>query len=72
MREPTLFARIGWMTFYNGAREERPQGGGSYNRTNIGSERSTSSPSKSISMGLSTGAGRKAITYDASTARQKR
>lgn len=38
MREPTPFARISWMQFYNGPREERPQGCGSNNRKHLGSE----------------------------------
>jgi hypothetical protein len=38
MDQRILFARIGWMTFYRGAKEERPLAGGSYNKENIGSE----------------------------------
>jgi hypothetical protein len=33
-----IFARVGWMRYYNGAIEERPRGGGSYNKGNVGSE----------------------------------
>ena len=35
-----LFARVGWMRFYNGPipGDDRPIGGGSYNKTNIGFE----------------------------------
>lgn len=35
-----LFARIGWMTYYDGPQpgDERPKGGGAYNRKNIGHE----------------------------------
>ena len=35
-----LFARVGWMRFYNGsvAGDERPVGGGRYNKTKIGHE----------------------------------
>ena len=35
-----LFARVGWMRFYNGSvpGDERPVGGGSYNESNIGHE----------------------------------
>ncbi len=33
-----MFARIGWMTFYAGAVDEKPTGGGSYNRDRVGSE----------------------------------
>jgi hypothetical protein len=38
--EPVLFARIGWMKYYNGpiTGDERPKGGGKYNRTEIGNE----------------------------------
>lgn len=38
MGQRVFFARIGWMTFYRGAKEERPLGGGSYTKENIGSE----------------------------------
>jgi len=35
-----LFARVGWMTYYSGPQEgdERPKGGGAYNRKNLGHE----------------------------------
>jgi hypothetical protein len=35
-----LFARVGWMRFYNGPMpgDERPGGGGSYNKEHIGAE----------------------------------
>jgi hypothetical protein len=33
-----LFARIGWMKFYTGAVDEKPIGGGSYTKDQIGSE----------------------------------
>jgi len=35
-----LFARVGWMKWYRGpqADDERPIGGGSYNKTGIGGE----------------------------------
>jgi hypothetical protein len=36
-----LFARVGWMTYYNGPNQvgdDRPQGGGSYTEKNIGNE----------------------------------
>lgn len=38
--ERVLFARIGWMTYYSGSQEgdERPVGGGKYNKTNVGHE----------------------------------
>lgn len=38
--EPVLFARIGWMKYYNGpmAGDERPRGGGKYNKTGVGNE----------------------------------
>src|SRR5208282_3711898 len=38
MTSNVLFARIGWMKFYAGAIEEKPIGGGSYNKEHIGSE----------------------------------
>jgi hypothetical protein len=38
MNRRALFARIGWMTFYTGAVDEKPIGGGSYNKEQIGSE----------------------------------
>jgi len=40
MNEPILFARIGWMTYYNGpqAGDERPKGRGKYNETGVGHE----------------------------------
>jgi hypothetical protein len=38
MDRKVLFARIGWMKFYTGAIEEKPVGGGSYNKEHIGSE----------------------------------
>ncbi len=38
--EPVLFARIGWMKYYNGPMigDERPRGGGKYNKTGTGHE----------------------------------
>ncbi len=33
-----LYCRIGWMNSYRGASDERPQGGGEYNKENIGHE----------------------------------
>jgi len=38
--EPVLFARIGWMKYYKGPMtgDERPQGGGKYNKTGVGNE----------------------------------
>ena len=40
MNEPILFARIGWMEYYNGpqADDEKPKGGGKYTETGIGHE----------------------------------
>jgi hypothetical protein len=40
LREPVLFARIGWMKYYNGpiSGDERPRGGGKYNKTGVGNE----------------------------------
>lgn len=40
MTDPILFARIGWMTYYRGpqAGDQRPKGGGKYNRTELGHE----------------------------------
>jgi hypothetical protein len=40
MLNPFVFARIGWMKFYSGklSGDERPIGGGSYTRKNIGAE----------------------------------
>jgi len=40
MPDPFVFARVGWMKFYSGKQsgDERPIGGGSYNREKIGSE----------------------------------
>lgn len=55
MPERTLFARIGWMQFYNGARDERPRGGGSYNRTHIGSELFNFQPVKGYLYGFVNG-----------------
>jgi hypothetical protein len=40
-RQRVLFARIGWMKFYDGVKpgiDEKPVGGGSYNRTHCGEE----------------------------------
>ena len=62
MRRRILFARIGWMTFYNGARDERPQGGGSYNTKNIGSELFNFKRVKEYLYGfVKAGSGRRAI-----------
>lgn len=38
--EPVLFARIGWMKYHNGPMigDEKPRGGGKYNRTGLGHE----------------------------------
>jgi hypothetical protein len=38
--EPVLFARTGWMKYYNGPMtgDERPRGGGKYNKTGMGHE----------------------------------
>jgi hypothetical protein len=38
--EPVLFARIGWMKYYKGPMtgDERPKGGGKYNKTGLGHE----------------------------------
>jgi hypothetical protein len=33
-----VFARVGWMDFYNGTYSERPKGGGKYNQGEIGHE----------------------------------
>ena len=40
LSEPVLFARIGWMKYYNGPMmgDERPKGGGKYNKTGVGNE----------------------------------
>ena len=40
MDEPIVFARIGWMKYYNGpqADDERPKGGGKYTETGVGHE----------------------------------
>jgi len=40
VRQRVLFVRIGWMTFYQGPQpgDERPSGGGKYNRENVGHE----------------------------------
>lgn len=40
MVEPIIFARIGWMKFYEGERDDdpRPIGGGSYNKDHAGAE----------------------------------
>lgn len=38
MNKRVLFARIGWMPFYAGAQDEKPIGGGKYNKEHIGSE----------------------------------
>jgi hypothetical protein len=38
--EPVLFARIGWMKYYNGPMigDERPIGGGKYTKIGVGNE----------------------------------
>ncbi|MBR0452277.1 MAG: hypothetical protein IJI78_09825 [Oscillospiraceae bacterium] len=33
-----IICNVGWMNSYNGSTYERPRGGGSYNKTNIGHE----------------------------------
>jgi hypothetical protein len=38
MPRRVLFARIGWMTYYSGLDDERPIGGGSYNKNRYGGE----------------------------------
>ncbi len=38
MTQRVVFGRIGWLPRYNGVREGRPKGGGSYNKTNLGNE----------------------------------
>lgn len=40
LSERVLFARIGWMKYYNGPMtgDERPKGGGKYNKTGVGNE----------------------------------
>jgi hypothetical protein len=40
LKEPVLFARIGWMKYYNGPiiGDEKPRGGGKYNKTGVGNE----------------------------------
>lgn len=39
-KQPVLFARIGWMKYYNGPLigDEKPRGGGEYNKTRLGHE----------------------------------
>jgi hypothetical protein len=39
-KTPVLFARIGWMKYYNGPQsgDEKPTGGGKYNKANLGHE----------------------------------
>jgi hypothetical protein len=40
LKQPLLFARIGWMKYYNGLLrgDEKPRGGGKYNKTGVGNE----------------------------------
>lgn len=40
LKQLVLFARIGWMKYYNGpiTGDERPRGGGKYNKTGVGNE----------------------------------
>lgn len=61
MDRKVLFARIGWMTFYAGARDERPIGGGSYNQDRIGSELFNFRPVKGLLYGFARGGSRNAF-----------
>ena len=50
-----LFVRIGWMKFYAGAIDERPVGGGSYDKEHIGSELFNFKPKNSFLYGFARG-----------------
>lgn len=58
MTKRVLFARIGWMKFYCGARDEKPLGGGSYNKDRIGSELFNFKPVKGWLYGFAKGGSR--------------